>query len=317
MKAPKLKAGDTVAIISPSNTLARWLPAAEQARKNLAEQTGLNVIMAPNALAKHYYSAGTVRQRLDDFHWALRNSDVKAILFSAGGHTAIDLVEELDYDLIKENPKIIAGISDGCTLLDAIYTKTGLITYHGFELRDFAKQDMSYTVNSIKQNWFEDKPIEIIPNPNWKDFNGVATTYSGWQTIQPGQAEGIIIGGNLGCFTQLRGTEYFPSSFKDTIFIMETWRWSKRQLHRGLMNLKLWGILDEISGLIVGYCVGSDEPNMIGDDQSMKDMVLEVTDGYEFPIMWVGEIGHNVENAIWPIGGQVVMDATNRKLTIS
>ena len=187
MKPAKLKTGDTVAIISPSNTLARWLPVAEQARKNLADQTGLRVIMAPNALAEHYYSAGTTQQRVDDFHWALKDPSIKAILFAAGGHTAIDLVDQIDYTLIKENPKIIAGISDGCTLLDAIYTKTGLITYHGFEFRDFANQDMSYTVASMKRIWF-DEATDIRPNPNWKDFNGTTTTYSGWQTIRPGAA---------------------------------------------------------------------------------------------------------------------------------
>jgi muramoyltetrapeptide carboxypeptidase len=313
MKPPRLQPGDTVAIISPSNTMALQPERAERARLNLEQATGLNVIFAPNAMAKHYYSAGTPQQRTDDFHWALKNPAIKGILFSGGGHSAIDLVEELDYELIKQRPKIIAGISDACTLLDPIYTKTGLITYHGFEFFDFADRDMSYTVNSIKEMWMSDEIIEFKPNPNWKDLNGTFTTYTGWETIRGGSASGRLIGGNFGCFVQLRGTEYFPESFEGIILVMETYKWDKRQLHRGLMQLKIWGILDQISGLIVGYCVDSDRQKIIGNDQTMKELVLEVVKDYDFPVMQIGEIGHNVENLILPIGAEAFID-TEKKI---
>lgn len=157
-----------------------------------------------------------------------------------------------------------------------------------------------------------DKQVEFRPNPNWKDLNGTFTTYTGWEAIRGGTANGILIGGNFGCFVQLRGTDYFPESFEGMILVMETYKWDKRQLRRGIMQLKLWGILDQISGLIVGYCVDSDKQKVIGNNQPMKELLLESTSGYDFPTMQIGEIGHNVENLMLPIGAEVFIDAEEK-----
>jgi len=316
MKPPKLQSGDKVAIISPSNTIAEKKDLVEKARQNFELATGLVTVLAPNALGRHYYSSGTPGERLDDFHWALKDPEIKAIVFSVGGSTAVDLVGGLDYELIKQNPKIIAGISDASTLLNAIATKTGLITFHGIEFLDFGKEDMSYTVASIKKAWFEGEIGKYSPNPTWHDFDGRPTSYKEWEVIKPGIAQGKVVGGNFRCFMQLRGTEYFLDSFKDTILVMEAYKWPKRHLHQALVNAKLWGVLDQISGLVVGYCLGSDSPNHPGDEQSMKDLVVEVTDGYDFPAMWIGEIGHNIENFVLPIGAQAKLDADDKSFEI-
>lgn len=317
MKAPKLHKGDLVAIISPSNSVAHRQEDVQKACSEFEVHTGLKTVLAPNALAQHYYSGGTTQQRLDDFHWALNNPEVKAIIFSVGGWTAVDLIDGLDYELIKQNPKVIAGISDASTLLDAITTKTGLITFHGIEFLDFAEEDMSYTYASIQKAWLDGTIGAYEQNSNWRDLNDLPTSYQGWQTIRDGQANGTIVGGNFSCFTQLRGTEYFPASFKDTIFVMEAYKWPKKHIHQALITLKLWGILDQINGLVMGYVVGSDNPKQPGNDREMKDLVLETTEGYDFPVMWVGEIGHNVENLVLPIGAQAQLDATNKTFEIT
>ena len=157
-----------------------------------------------------------------------------------------------------------------------------------------------------------DEHVQYKPNSNWKDFNGAFTSYNGWQGIRSGTASGKLIGGNLGCFVQLRGSEYFPTTFKDTILVMETYKWDKRQLRRGLMQLKLWGILDQINGLVIGYCLESDRPNIIGNEQTMKELLMESTSDFDFPIMWVGEIGHNVENLILPLGAEAFIDTKEK-----
>lgn len=317
MKAPKLRPGDLVAIISPSQPPSTKNSHSdfEKARKNIERATGLKTVLAPNALAEHYYSAGTVQQRLDDFHWALKNSDVKGIMFSVGGNTAIELVDKLDYELIKQNPKIITGISDATTLLNPIFTKTGLITFLGPEFTDFALEPMTYEVESMKHAWFDGEPSEIKANPNWRDFDGLPTTYKGWRTIRKGQAEGRIIGGNYNSFAQLYPTEYVPE-LTGSILVLETYGYSKRDLHGALARLKLWGVFDKISALIVGYCLSSDAPGVKGNERDLAELVLEVTDGYGFPVMQIGEIGHNVENIMLPIGARAKLDATNKTFAI-
>lgn len=316
MKPPKLALGDTVAIISPSNDISDREDLLKKACSNFEKSTGLKTILAPNVLAKHYYSAGTAQQRIDDFHWALKNPDVKGIVFSCGGDTAIDLVDKLDYDLIKQNPKIISGISDATTLLNPINAKTGLITFLGLEFLDFADQPMTYEVAAIKKAWFGEEIGAIEPNPNWQDFDNLPTSYKGWQTIREGQAEGRIVGGNGTCFAQLYNTQYCPD-MTGCILVLEYYMLHKKSIHRMLAQLRLWGALDKSKGLIIGYCLGSDEPDKTGNERSLKDLVLEVTDGYDFPIMWVGEIGHNIDNIIVPIGATLSMDATNKSLYIA
>jgi muramoyltetrapeptide carboxypeptidase len=316
MKPPKLQSGDKVTIISPSGSVANRKDLVEEACRNFEQATGLQTVLAPHALGHHYYSSGTSEERLHDFHWALNNPDIKAIIFSVGGNTAIDLVEGLDYELIKQNPKIIAGISDATTLLDAITAKTGLVTFLGIEFMDYAKESMAYETEAIKKAWFEGDIGTIQPNANWKDFDNLSTSYTGWQCIREGKAQGKIIGGNYGCFVQLRATGYWPN-ITNGIFVMETYKKNKKDIHQALAQLKLWGVLDQINGLIIGYCLGSDAPTVSGNDRSMNDVVLEVTDGYDFPILWMGEIGHNVENIMLPIGAVGEINTSQLTFTIS
>lgn len=188
MTPPKLHPGDLVAVISPSQppTVKHSSQDFKKALTNFERSTGLKTVLSKNALAQHYYSAGTVDQRLEDFHWAISNPDIKAIIFSVGGNTAIELVDKLDYELIKRNPKIICGISDATTLLNPIVAKTGLITFLGIELTDFAIEPMEYEVNSIKQAWYNGSAGKINANNNWRDFDGLATSYTGWRSIKPG-----------------------------------------------------------------------------------------------------------------------------------
>lgn len=317
MRPSLLHPGDLIAIISPSQppTTKHGRGDIEQARQNFEQATGLKTVLAPNALAEHYYSAGTVQQRLDDFHWALKNPEVKGIMFSVGGNTAIELVDRLDYELIKQNPKVITGISDATTLLNPIFAKTGLVTFLGPEFTDFALEPMSYEVESIKKAWFNGNLGEIQPNPNWRDFDDLPTTYKGWTTIRPGAAEGHIVGGNYSSFTQLYHTEYAPD-ITGSLLVMECYKYSKRDIHGALARLRFWGAFDKINGLIIGYCLGSDEPGVTGNERSIADLALEVAEGYDFPIMHIGEVGHNVENIMLPIGARARLDATNKTFTV-
>jgi muramoyltetrapeptide carboxypeptidase LdcA involved in peptidoglycan recycling len=97
---------------------------------------------------------------------------------------------------------------------------------------------------------------------------------------------------------------------------METYRLHKKSIHRALFSLRLHGILDKIKGLLLGYLVGSDDPEYPGDERDLKELVLEATDGYDFPIMQIGEVGHYVENTQIPVGAKATIDATDLKFRI-
>lgn len=312
---PRLKRGDTIGICSPSGTIAHKRELFEQAKVNFAKATGLQILVAPNALKRHYYSAGTLKERLEDFHSLVTNPEVKAIIFSAGGDTAIDLVPHLDYDLIVKHPKIIAGISDATTLLSAITAKTGLVTFLGLEFLDFANHSMPYLVESITKAWFQDDMKVVHPNPNWKELAHTPNRYQGWQTIKAGAATGKFVGGNLQSFLQLVDTEY-ELPFKDSILFLETYRLPKKQIHKALMQLKLRGKFADVKGLLVGYCLECDNPEVVGNEQSLAETMSEIFQDYDFPIMQIGEIGHCVENVLQPLGVQVRIDATKLQFEV-
>lgn len=301
IKPARLRKGDTIGICSPSGTIAHKRELFDRAKANFERATGLHIIAAPNAFNRHYYSAGTPAERLADFHFLLGTDTVKAIIFSAGGDTAIDLVQYLDYERIRRSPKIIAGISDATTLLSSITAKTNLITFLGLEFLDFADYSMSYEREYIEKAWFSGRVGVIHPNQQWTDLHKTYHCYTGWQTIHEGAADGRLIGGNFQSFMQLAGTPY-ELSFPKAILFLETYRLPKKQIHKGLRQLKLHGVLDRIAGLVIGYCLESDNPQIIGNEQPLSETISEVTAEYDFPIMRVGEIGHCVENALQPLG---------------
>ncbi len=315
IKPAKLTPGDTVGICSPSGTIAHKQTLFKQAIATFKQATGLNVVVAPNASNQHHYSAGTAAERLADFHALVANPAIQAILFSAGGDTAIDLVDQLDYDLMTKNPKIIAGISDATTLLSAITAKTGLITFLGLELLDFATHDKPYELAYLKKAWFEGTIGEIKDNPHWCDLKDTPTNYKQWQTIRAGSAEGRLIGGNSESFMQLLDTPY-ELFFPESILFLETYKLPKKKIHKTLMQLRLRHVFEKINGIIIGYCLECDDPAILGNEQSLADLVLEATTGYNFPIIHIGEMGHCVENALQPLGAQIQIDATNLQISL-
>lgn len=315
IKPPRLREGDVVGICSPSGTIDHKREMFEAARKNFEQQLGVKTIVATNTYAKHYYSAGTPEERAADFHELIKNPDVKAIVFSAGGDTALDVLPLLDFELIRNNPKIITGISDATTLLGAITAKTGLITFLGTEFLDFSKRDFPYTCASIQELLFNGASGDVHANPHWEEFDGIPTEYSKWNTINPGSAEGVLVGGNIQSFLQLVDTQY-EFNVPGAILFFESYKLPKKQIHKALMQMKFRGMFDAAAGMIVGYNLESDNTDIVGNEQPIKETVMEVVKEYGFPAMQIGEIGHHVENYIQPIGARVRIDATNLKFEI-
>ncbi|MGL5824719.1 MAG: FxSxx-COOH system tetratricopeptide repeat protein [Nocardioides sp.] len=311
----RLRHGDRVRVVSPSSTITDQRDTLQRAADALERSLGVTVEFAEHALGAYFYSSGTAEQRRDDLMAAFADPEVKAVLLSMGGATAIDMLEGLDYDLIAANPKIVAGMSDSSTLLEAITARTGLVTFYGFEMFDFARHEMSYTTESIRRTWFDGWSGPFTPNPQWRDLEGDPTSYLGWREIKPGQVTGPAAGGNSDAFAQLIGTRYCPR-LDNAVLILETYRLQKRHLQALMVSLRLKGVLDQIAGMVLGYCLGSDQPSG-RNERDVADILRETTAGYDFPIMQVGEIGHQVENLILPLGATVRMDTENLSFSLT
>jgi muramoyltetrapeptide carboxypeptidase len=314
VKPPRLQQGDTVGVFSPS-----W-PVTDDARQKFdrgierLKSFGLNVILAEHALNQYYYSAGTREERLEDLHELWADPEVKMVLMSQGGNTANQLLDGIDYYMLREDPKIIAGISDGTALLNAIYAKAGLVTYHGPDLIWTFGQSMSLQIEeNIRSTFFEGKPLELQPNENWHHQLKPEIQYPGWRCLREGRATGRLVGGHIRVLANTLLADYGPN-FKDAVLFLEGTD-NVGRTNSFMTALRLHNVFDLVSGVILGWFDESEleEKHL---NRAVSDAFLEETEDYDFPVLEIGELGHNVENYVLPIGCKATIDATNRRLSI-
>ena len=306
LKPPKLKQNDLIGIISPSAPITEELHGQLNKGIQTLKDLGFRVRLATNALEKSGNSAGTPQQRIDDLHEMFRDSEVKMILFSQGGCAANHLLDKIDYSLIRENPKIISGISDGTTLLNPIHQKTGLITFHGPDLLWTFGREISPAVLNNMLHTFCGKPIgRLSPDPDWKPMGGKRRPYSGWKCIRRGKGSGPLIGGHLASLINI-GFAGYGVDVAGKILFLEGTDTEIPFLEKALHALRLKGVFHEIAGLVVGW-FDNIESNA-DKSRTVADLFAEVTAEANCPILEIGELGHNVQNFVFPIGCQATLD---------
>lgn len=314
IKPPRLRKGDTVGIVSPSEPVTADLRAQFDSGVQALESFGLRVKTGPSTFAQHFYSAGAREARIRDFNNMWSDPEVKMIMMSQGGETANHLLDGIDYELIRKNPKIFAGISDGTTLLNAIFARTGLVTYHGPDLLwTFGRSPSERFRENFRKTLFEGNPGVLGENTEWRHLERGKAQFEGRRCVRSGSAEGTLIGGHSGCLSSILVSGYAPD-FRGKILLLEGTE-DVAHLDRQFTSFRLRGIFDQIAGLILGWFEHSRIRNL-SKDRPVADMVLEVTKEYDFPILQTGELGHNVENYVFPIGCRARMDAEEGMISI-
>ena len=200
---------------------------------------------------------------------------------------------------IKKHPKILVGYSDITVLLQAIYKKTGLVTFSG---PDFISFGTEYAEEQYQV--FEDAFV----NKKLDKFNNGKKN-----VIKKENAEGKIIGTNLGCMMYLLGTEYLPD-MQDNILFIESYKTSPNECQRRFAHLKQYGIFDKIKGIVVGYNYDLQKDG--NTYPQMEDILLEYSKKYNFPIVKCNDFGHKIVNSVIPIGGFCKIDCENEKVEI-
>jgi muramoyltetrapeptide carboxypeptidase len=236
---------------------------------------------------------------------------------SIGGSTANNLLDGLNFELIKRNPKIFCGISDGTTLLDSIFSKTGLIAYHGPDLIFTFGLPMSAIIKeNLIRTLFKGNVGKLRPNPKWKGLDELNKNekYRGWQCVRKGKANGKLIGGNITCLTNLDNTNFRPD-YKNKILFLEAYALGIEDLDMLFTHFRQTKVFGEISGLILGHFYGSHLADK-KQERKVSDVILETTKNYSFPILEIGELGHNVENYILPIGCKATINADKKYFSI-
>lgn len=302
IKPPKLRPGDVVGVISPSTAVTSKKALSNGMR--ILESLGFKPKLGPKALEVHGgYLAGTREDRLEDFHTMFLDDEVKAIFCTSGGYASIQLLPDIDWDVIKKNPKIFVGYSDITTLLTAINERTGLITFHGPMIQGLDKDTKGgkFTLKNFKSTLM-------------KGDAGNLSGFTEWKVLKPGRAEGKLIGGNLNIMLSLMGTPYEPKWDGKILFIEEVDE-TIEGIDNYLWRLRVAKVFKKIEGIVVGkitnlYPIDDDDASWSDREKSLtiEDVILKATEGFDFPILYGVDFGHDVPSLTLPVGADARLD---------
>lgn len=207
----KLSIGDEIRVIAPSMSLSVVKSEVfDKALKFLSDK-GFVISFSKNSREIDEINSSSIQSRVEDLHDAFLDKNVKAILTCIGGFNVNQILEYIDYTIIKNNPKIICGFSDITALLNAIHAKTGLVTYHGTHFSSFGyDNNIDYTNHYYEKCLMKPDAYFIQPSQQAKEYC----------IIQEGSSQGEIIGGNLCTLNLLQGTEFMPD-LQDKILFLE------------------------------------------------------------------------------------------------
>ncbi len=309
MLAKRLKKGGTIGIASPSTPFVEKDEAIVDQAKAWLDAQGFEVKEGKNLRKRDRFkvAGGTPEERADDINSFFKDPDVNAIWCIWGGKPGNQVLDFLDYQAIKRNPKIFMGMSDIDVLHYAINKKTGLVT---FNAPDFRLMNNLFLDNPYSQRMFRERLVEGRIGP--------ITPSKQRRCIRKGKARGKILGCTLPVLLKLAGTRYFPY-FKDSILFLEAYLEPPAEIVQNLTHLDQIGIFKRISGIVIGYTYSFDEPEAKKDKGGIlfEDIALELTKSYSFPILKTYEFGHRCGNAFLPIGGEAEMDAEKLSIMIT
>lgn len=292
-----LRAGDLIGVVAPAGCLLD----SERLTKGLRllNRMGFRTLPGRHLRAHCGYLGGTDAQRLTDLTEMFARSEVRAVMCLRGGYGSMRLLGDLNYDLIRGNPKIFIGFSDITALHLAVQKRCGLVTFHGPMLStDFGHGLTDYTRESFLRVVTPGTGGRgtIIENPP-DGPPGV--------TIRPGTASGELVGGNLSLITALEGTPFALETRGRILFFEEVGE-SLYRLDRMLSQLRLAGKLAAAAGIIVGECRGC---GSVGDSFTVVDVLKDRLGDLGIPCFYGLAAGHGTHKATLPLGIQVTMDA--------
>lgn len=317
----RLKKGDKVMVIAPARGIKIIGQDCREIARQRLESLGLEVVFAPNTTDDNwdYMGSTTVEKRVADIHTAFADKSVKAILTIIGGANSNQLVKFLDYDLIKNNPKIFCGFSDITALHSAIRAKTGLETYYGPHFSSLGmKHGCDYTFNHFIKMLVTDGKDEVEPSEIWSDDlwfldqeKREFEANEGYWNIHNGQAKGEINGGNLCTFNLLLGTPYRPEFKPDTILFVEDTEVSPlADFERNLQALICQPDFKNVKALVIGRFQKGSKVTREG----LEFILNTKPELKDLPILANVDFGHSSPLLTIPLGGTATLN--NGKLTL-
>lgn len=295
---PYLKPGDTIGITSPASAISLL---DIQPSIQVIQSWGFKVEIGKTIGAKDFSLGGTDEERTADFQLMLDDPNIKAIMCARGGYGVVRIIDKLNFDKFKANPKWIIGFSDITVLHAHINSNYNIATIH------------SKMCNSFPSEWALAKPMQIETLLSIRQvLTGQDVKYSAPPVSynRPGRAEGILVGGNLSIIETLAGS---GSDLKtdDAILFLEDTHEELYRIDRMFWNLKRSGKLDKLKGLIIGGFSLEEETPGEEFGKSVYEIVTEKIKEYDYPVCFDFPVGHQINNFALKCGAKHILNVDN------
>ncbi len=310
IKPARLSPGDTIAIVAPASPPPD--PKAIDQSVDALKALGFRPKLARNVRQRHGFLAGTDRQRAADIMQAFADKKVNAIFCVRGGYGASRLLPLLDYQAIRNNPKIFIGYSDLTSLHCALLKKSNLVSFHGPMLN-------SELIKSNQPQFTVEGMIRTLVTA--VAAGSISESYDGGsvRVVRRGKVSGRLLGGNLSILCATIGTPYLPS-FRNRILFFEDLEEPPYRFDRMLTQLWNTGLLQQVAGIAVGInhnCIDPRAASPREYRQTLDDVLKERLAPLKIPVVSGLPFGHVPHNATLPIGIRATLDADAGQLLIA
>ncbi len=294
---PALRPGDAVALIAPAGPLAA--EADLEAAIERVEALGLRAVRGEHVLGRHGYLAGTDAERAADINLALRDPDIRGIFAVRGGYGTTRLLEMVDYDALRADPKVLLGYSDLTALLNVCTARTGVITFHG--------PVVALAFGPVERAWLERAMFSNAP------IGTLMVEHP--RAIRAGRAGGRLAGGNLSLIAAMVGTPY-EIDCTDAIVFLEEVEEAPYRIDRMLTQLRASASFRRAAGIVLGTFSNCDAPDDAAPERRLAHVLADRLADLDLPVLLGAPIGHEGEQWTLPIGAQATLDAGEGTLVI-
>ncbi|MCG9544076.1 LD-carboxypeptidase [Vibrio sp. Isolate33] len=312
-----LNIGDKIGFFSPSSPATVFAPNRFARAKDYLEAKGFALVEGSLTGKSDCYRSGSIQARAEELNQLIRDPEVRCIMSTIGGNNSNSLLPYIDYEALRKDPKIIIGYSDVTALLLAIYAKTGLVTFYGPALvasfgefpplvDETFKSFSDFLCSSASQHQHTMPKVWTDIKHDWETQNSAKPAYENeWYFIGNGKVSGRVIGGNLSTMAGIWGSQYMPEIRDGDILLIEDSLKGIETVERSFAHLLVCGVFDKVGAIVLGKHELFDDK---GTGRTPLDVLLEVLNGKDIPILFGFDSCHTHPMLVTPIGVQGVID---------
>lgn len=280
-----LNKGDTIGIVACSNGISKENIDIINELRNTLKNIELNVKLGDVLYRKDSIFNGTGEERAYELNKMFLDKNIKAIFDISGGDLANGILDYIDYEAIKNNPKPFFGYSDLSVVLNSIYTMTGVSTYH-YQIRNIIGNFKEVQLNDFEESFINGKE-------NIGDLK--------YHFVQGDSIKGEVVGGNIRCFLKLAGTQYMPN-FENKILFLEALSGDVGKIYTYLNQLKQLGAFNKVNGILLGTFTEMEKNQY---KPTVEELLIEIINNKDIPIIKTRNLGHGSDGKCIVIGEKI------------